>query len=278
MRDSPINRPGRIALAVVAIASSGWGPGLRAQEPYIKIREPVEWRDAKPFIVPPGRTIRVSGVAWHPAGIKQVMVNGVVVPIENDPPLTNFEHVITADSLPRTVWIVVVPETSQRFEAKFAMSPPAEATASRPTPGNTPRDSASVRTQGTPTAVGAAKTQPMRTNAWNAYRRRSLIYGSGAVAGLVAGGLTTKSTSEVCSPRGALQDCVARTETKAAYRAVGLTVGAASGGAAIVDALLTSKRSRGAAGNYESASEKFAARISQTPDGHIGFSMIRVVF
>jgi len=236
MRSSATPWSRRLGAALFVVALVGSARQLVAQDPYIKIREPREWQDGRRFIVPAGRMVRISGGAWHPAGVRQILINGTPVTIEPDPPLTNFEYTLTADNQSRTVTIVIVPSSSQRFEAKFAMAPsesaaPATDTTMRAAPPRT-----NVGTQ-----PGPVPRQAVRPSG---FKKRGLLYAAGAVAGGVLTVMTKSSTAEVCTTQNGRTDCVNRTTSEASYRPIGLGLIGVSVVAGIIDFSMSSRNSR----------------------------------
>jgi hypothetical protein len=239
----------------------GVAQSLVAQDPYIKVREPREWQEGKPFVVPAGRAVKITGVAWHPAGIRQILVNGTAATIEPDPPLTNFEHVLTADNQARTITIVIVPTNSQRFEAKYAMAPPEQ-----PVADTSGRNVRPVVTPPTRQAGEGAQPGPVvrGTRSGSGFKKRGWIYGLGAVGGGVLAAMTTSSTAEVCTNTNGLQDCFDRTTTEASYRGAGIGIAAASVVVGILDYTLSSRSRRIASGGGD-ADSRATIHLSAAP-------------
>ena len=262
MRSPAVRWSTSLGSALFVLALLGTARSLVAQDPYIKIREPREWQEGKPFVVQPGRSVRITGVAWHPAGIRQILINETPVTIEPDPPLTNFEYVLTAGNQPRTITIVVVPLNSQRFETKFAMAPPESA---RP-------------------ATQPAANQPspvVRAPRSSGFKKRGWIYLAGAIGGGILGAMTTSSTAEVCETTNGLQDCFNRTTTEANYRAAGFGLAGAAIVAGILDYTLSSRSSRVAAASGRDSDARATIHLSTarvSGDGRVALGFVRVRF
>jgi hypothetical protein len=119
---------GLVLLAVVAQVPAD---ALRAQEAYVRIIEPVEWRDGRAHAVVPGRAIMVRGVAYHPAGIERILINGEPALLTPDPPLTAFEKVVTAGTELTEVSVQVLPRASEGIVRTYSV---AHAAGTYPTP------------------------------------------------------------------------------------------------------------------------------------------------
>jgi hypothetical protein len=281
----------RLSSALFVTALVGSAERLVAQDPYIKIREPREWQEGKPFIVPAGKAVRIEGVAYHPAGVRQILINGTPVTITPDPPLTNFEHVITAESEARTITVVIVPSTSQRFEQKFAMSPPAGSIPTRPAGDSgraaPPRTNASTDTaqrqsvRPQTSQQGANQPRPVvPVRRSSGFKKRGWLYAVGAVGGGVLGVMTSDKSSEVCTTTNGRTDCVTRTTTEAPYRPMGFGLAGASIVIGIIDYAVSSSRSRSVAAATSDDAARASLAITAAPqgDGRVNVNLLRVRF
>jgi hypothetical protein len=274
-------------VAVLALLGVNAVP-LAAQDPYVKISEPAEWRDGKQFVVPAGRAIRVIGIAFHPSRIREVLINGVAAVIEADPPLIRFEHVMTADSQPRSVSIVIVPESSQRFEVRYSMSPPAAPAPvaappqPQPQPPPQPQPQPPTRTQPQPPPRQEPPPAESRVsgNPWGGFKLRGVLYGLAAAGGAVMGMATTSSDAEVCRATGGLQDCFTRTTKEPSFPA-GMAIAGGVVAIAAIDYLMTSKRA-GSASRSSAAADRRAQLtldVAASPaDGRVTLNFLRVRF
>jgi hypothetical protein len=120
-------------LVLLAVAAHFPGGALRAQEAYVRIIEPVEWRDGRAHTVVPGRAILVRGVAYHPAGIDQILINGEPALLTPDPPLTAFEKVITAGAELQEVRVQVLPRASEGIVMTYSVAHGAGTSPTAPT-------------------------------------------------------------------------------------------------------------------------------------------------
>ena len=249
-----MSRPARsLWLRVILLAAGLWGTaksvGAQAQ---ISIREPREWDEGRPVVAAAGRPIRIRGLAFHPGGVKQILVNGAPATVEPEGSLWNFEHTITAETQQRTITIAIVPTSGERFESRFTVQPPAG-------PGGRP-------------VVTVSHS--------NGFKKRGWIYGVGAIAGGVLAGMTTSSTAEVCQTTNGLQDCFDRTTTEANYRAAGIGIAAASVAIGLLDYTLSSRSRRVASGPGD-ASRRASIHISASranTDGTVAFGLVSVRF
>jgi hypothetical protein len=118
-------------LVLLVVVAQFPADALRAQEAYVRIIEPVEWRDGRAHGVVPGRAIMVRGVAYHPAGIEQILINGEPALLTLDPPLTAFEKVVTAAAELTEVTVQVLPRASEGIVRTYSV---AHAAGTYPTP------------------------------------------------------------------------------------------------------------------------------------------------
>ena len=240
---------------VLLVAVCGTAQSVAAQDPLIRIREPREWQEGRPVVAPAGSPVRIRGVAFHPGGVRQILVNGAPATLEADGDLWNFEQTITAETQQRTVTIAIVPTTGQRFETRFTVAPLGGS--SRP-------------------IVDSTRTVTRGANS-SGFKKRGWAYGAGAIAGGVLAAMTTSSTAEICQTTNGLQDCFNRTTTKASYRAVGLGIAGASLAAGVLDYTLSSRSRRVASAGDAPA----AVHISAAPgngDGRLMLGLVRVRF
>jgi hypothetical protein len=119
---------GVVLLAVVAQLPAD---ALQAQEAYVRIIEPVEWRDGRAHTVVSGRAIMVRGVSYHPAGIERILINGEPALLTADPPLTAFEKVVTVGAELTEVRVQVLPHAGEGIARTYSV---AHAAATYPTP------------------------------------------------------------------------------------------------------------------------------------------------
>src|ERR1041384_6546402 len=98
----------RSAYLLAVVGAGLTAQRLGAQDPYVRVTEPSEWRDNKALSGQPGRAIRISGVAFHPAGVREILVNGAAAMLEPDAPLMNFTYTLTPDARMRRVTITLV--------------------------------------------------------------------------------------------------------------------------------------------------------------------------
>jgi hypothetical protein len=196
-------------------------------------------------------------VAFHPGGVRQILVNGAPATIEADGDLWNFEQTITAETQQRTVTIAIVPTMGQRFESRFTIAPPAGS--SRPI-----ADSPRIVTRGANSS---------------GFKKRGWAYGVGAIAGGVLAAMTTSSTAEICQTTNGLQDCFNRTTTKASYRAVGLGIAGASLAVGLLDYTLSSRSRRVAsAGDSDARAAIHISAATGNGDGRLALGLVRVRF
>jgi hypothetical protein len=215
----------RVVLFAVAVCGTAQRLGAQAQ---ISIREPSEWDEGRPVVAAAGRPIRIRGLAFHPGGVKQILVNGTPARVEPEGSLWSFEHTITAENQQRTITIAIVPTTGERFESRFSVQPP-------------------------PGAVGGTGPGAVVPVAHSSgFKKRGWIYGVGAIAGGVLAAMTTSSTAEVCQTTNNLQDCFNRTTTEASYRAAGIGIAAGSVVLGILDYTLSSRSRRMASAGSDS--------------------------
>jgi hypothetical protein len=231
------------AIFVLLALGSAGEAGAQAGAPYLYISQPEEWRDGRSAIVPAGRSITIKGVAGHPSGVLRVLVNGEEAVMQQDPEypdLYNFEKVVTAADTARVVVIRIVPRTSEPFERRYSVEPPAGRGMAVP-----PRDSAArPRATPPPPPAGAGEQLP---NPWRGYRMRGIAYGLAAAGGAALTVVKKSETSEICEQRPAGSDCFFRTEESPAYQAPGLALIGGAVLAAVVDGLMTSRRAAAAA-------------------------------
>jgi hypothetical protein len=239
----------RVMLLTVAVCGGAQTLGAQAQ---ISIREPSEWDEGRPVVAPAGRPIRIRGIAFHPGGVRQILVNGAPARIEAAGSVWNFEQTITAENQPRTITIAIVPTTGERFESKFTVQPP----------------------QGTgPVPVASVSHS-------SGFKKRGWVYGLGAIGGGVLAAMTTSSTAEVCQTTNGLQDCVNRTTTEASYRGAGIGIAAASVVVGLIDYTLSS-RSRRVASAGSDSDARATIQLSATPakaDGRWTLGLLRLRF
>jgi len=238
----------RVIFAAAVLAGAARSVEAQAQ---ISIREPREWDEGRPVVAPAGRPVRIRGLAFHPGGVKQVLVNGAPATVEPEGSLWSFEHTITVENQPRTITIAIVPTTGERFESKFTVQPP---------PGAGPIPPAVAHSSG--------------------FKKRGWIYGLGAIGGGVLAAMTTSSTAEVCTTSNGLQDCVNRTTTEASYRGAGIGVAAASVIVGIIDYTLSSRSGRVASAGGDS-NARATIQLSASPangDRRLALGLVRVRF
>jgi hypothetical protein len=228
-------------LLTVALAE-----GLVAQ--VIGIVEPVEWRDGRAHAFQAGRSLRIAGLASHPGGVTNVLVNGQQARLQADPDFPdsyNFEHVLAPENVTGEIVIVIVPRTGERFEQRYRVNMPAA-----PPP----------RTE-TPPRPAEPQIQ-QAGNPWGGFKVRGILYGVAAAGGLALTQLTKSETSEVCEQVQNGFDCFNRTETKPAYKGPGLALAGVAGVALVIDALLTSRKAKSPVdGGPDDGSEGGAFRI-----------------
>jgi hypothetical protein len=161
------------------------------------------------------------------------------------------------------VIIRVTPSSGPFFEATYNVEFQARPNASAP-----PRASPSA-----PSGAAASAAPP---SPWQEMQPRHKWYYAGAALGLAMAFIHTQSTSEVCVPTVAGQNCYNRT-TKTSYTVPGLGVVFATGTAAILDYRKTATRLE----NEQSAAPR-GPRL-QPPsvgvqDGRFNLSLVRIRF
>jgi hypothetical protein len=214
---------------------------LAALTPYkttaqtILITEPVEWRDGRPAILKPGQSLRVAGTVSHPSGVLKVLVNGqdaFLQPDANYPDLFRFEKILVATNTTRDVTIAIVPRTSQQYARTYGVNNEAAL-----------RSAESTGATAAP-AANANGAQELHGNPWKPFKLRSIGYVAAAGGGAALAFITKTETKEVCGPSGGGIDCVNRTESKAAYRVPGLALAGAAMAGLVIDAVITSGKSK----------------------------------
>jgi hypothetical protein len=231
--------------------------GVAAQ--VIGIVEPVEWRDGRAHAFQAGRSLRIAGLASHPGGVANVLVNGQQARLQADPDFPdsyNFEYVLAPENVTGEVVIVIVPRTGERFEQRYRVNMPA---AAPPTRTETPQRQIEPQIQ-------------QAGNPWGGFKVRGILYGVAAAGGLALTQLTKSETSEVCEQVQNGFDCFNRTETKPAYKGPGLALAGVAGVALVIDALLTSRKANSPVDGGDNGSENGAFRIElpnlqPSPDG-----------
>lgn len=96
----------------------------QAGDPVIRLFDPLEWTSQQPtaFTAPAGTRFRVEGLAYHPAGIRAILVAGLTVTDREVDELTNGERFSTFITLREgitSVDIVLQPNQGQPFSATF---------------------------------------------------------------------------------------------------------------------------------------------------------------
>lgn len=203
-----------------------------AQAQVLRIVDPPQWRESRPFTMQSRAPLRIAGFVSQAGGIERVLVNGVPAMLEADtnfPDSYNFERIVPVDSVSSQFTITVEPKRGDSWSRSFTIE-----VSTRP-----------VERAETPPPAGqqAAGSQLRGSNPWGGFRKRGIIYGVAAVGGLVLSQLEKSDTQEVCEQTSAGFDCFNRTTTEPSYQTVGF---AAAGGALailVIDALLTSKKS-----------------------------------
>jgi hypothetical protein len=236
-------------------------------DPVLRLTEPQEWRGGGTVTVAAGATVRVRGVASHPGGVARVLVAGQEATLRPDPEfpeLVNFEAVVEARQAGPVV-MRIVPRTGQPFERQFPLqlSQAPAAPAARPA---TPERAQSL------------------SNPWGGFRLRGALYAAAAVGGVVLAMKETTKTSESCRPVTGGIDCFLRTETSAPTQSAGFALVGVAVGGLILDAVLTSKRARGAAGGQgggddgAAASLRLEAPATEVAGDHVRVHWIRLRF
>lgn len=245
MRHTAMNRTiQRLAtrwLLFAAVAS--FFPGqLNAQRaPLIHIVEPEVWRDGLPAVIPAGRTVKIAGLASHPSGIQQVLINGKVAflkAVPDFPDSFDFEAVLTADTADIEVVITVLPRESEPFERRYSIRPPQ-------LPG-TPVAPQSERASAVEIAAPQADPPPanLAPSPWRGFTLRGAGWAGLVAAGLILTRGSEEELTESCRPVGAGQDCFRITEVTHPRRNLGLAIAGAALVGVVTDAILTSRRAR----------------------------------
>jgi hypothetical protein len=225
--------------------------------------------------------------------VRQVLINGTAATGVWEDPLMRFEHVIVADTMARTFTVVAVAENGQRFEARFAMSPPpAPAAPPRPPPveqrppvSTPPTTTGSQRppvSAPSPPAGSqrpASPSQPQApNNPWKPFRIRGALYAIAAVGGVVLGSGKTSSEAEECRNAGGGQDCFIVTTTKPSF-AAGIPIAGAALAIGLIDAVMTSKTAGSASRSASARLLGATSRLTVSPvDGRATVSLLRLSF
>jgi hypothetical protein len=252
------------AFTLAAVAGSV--PAV-ARAQVIRIVDPPQWRDSRPVTMQVRAAFRIAGFASHPGGIARVLVNGVPATLQPDPEFPDsysFERSIPVDSLTSTITISIEPRSGSAYVQTYTLELPA---APRPA-GNA-----------TPPRGSTTQVQRVGPSPWGGFKIRSILYGVALVGGLAASQLEKSETSEVCTQTGAGFDCFNRTTTSPSYQGIGF---AAAGGAAaifIIDAILTSKKSKSATGptGDNDGLRIQAPAVSSTAEG-VRLELLRIRF
>ncbi|HEX2091081.1 MAG TPA: CsgG/HfaB family protein [Longimicrobiaceae bacterium] len=146
----PASRAVCALLLLVSIALSGrfpapaQSPGERAGNGYLVVLEPREWTGEGTRglqLRAGGETVRVTGLAYHPSGIRRVLVNGTEASVTPDGSgAFRFSGQVSAETAARGVELVAYPARGEPFvkrvgggeEASSPPPPPPPATAPGP--------------------------------------------------------------------------------------------------------------------------------------------------
>ena len=188
-----------------------------AQDPYVRIREPAEMGAGKPYPATPGQSVLISGVAWHPSGVKQILVNGGIAMLVPEAPLMDFEFRLVPDTNTRAVVVRVVSNSGEAFQATFSLAlatPPPAARPAAPATTTAPAAAAAkppapvatrspAPTTAPATAPGAAPAAAPTTSTavvsgpWDGFQRRSVFYVAGTALGIVLATRESATSSQV---------------------------------------------------------------------------------
>lgn len=202
--------PGRhLRLLAILLALATAAPLASAQDPYIRLREPAHASDGRPLAATAGAALVISGVAWHPSGVREVLVNGLPATLTADPPLMNFELRYIPDSDTRMIIVRAVPNTGEPFQVSYGVSLSRSSGAApdasvRPAPPVTPPSSGAATSAGAapsasaaPRAATGAPVATTMSGPWDGFKRRSVLYVGGAGLGLVFATRESATTGQV---------------------------------------------------------------------------------
>lgn len=238
------------AMSFVAVIAVTAIPAV-AQDPNVRLSEPQAWRDGQTLVVAAGQTVRIRGFAFHPGGVREVLINGAAATLVPDPPIVRFEHVMVADPQRRDVTVAVVPVSGQRYEVRYAISFPVTAPATPPvTPPVTlpvsPPVTLPEREREREPAITTGAPDARIGNPWGGFKVRAILYGAAAVGGAVLGMGTSSSSVEECRGPATSQDCFLVTTEKPSF-AAGMPVAGVAIAAALLDFAMTSRRAKATA-------------------------------
>lgn len=260
---------------------------------WIIVGEPGEWSHESPqtLRVDAGNTVRVVGRAHSPSGVRRLVVNGQQVPLANDPAGgVRFDQSVTATAGMRGIEIVLHPMQGDSLRRILPMTVMGGVVADPDRPVETPRETATTRSQ--PYSPGGVAVSGLVVPGLAQFRTRNAALGAvflGAGAGALAAGLLSKETTIRCSmnadpcPESAV---LPGGEEKSPYLVPGI---AAFVGINVVGALLgynaakAANREAAAGGmgsNDGDAGSGLALRLlpSPAPDGAVFLELARLRF
>jgi hypothetical protein len=114
----------RLGFALVAAAACAlYGSPARAQETgaYITLYEPIEWAtDGGIVNIRAGALVRLRGLAYHPAGVKEITAGGTAATLDSDPSgAVRFTGYVRAASGMSDIEITLTPETGDPFRKTY---------------------------------------------------------------------------------------------------------------------------------------------------------------
>lgn len=257
-----------VMLAGLLLSAAAATPiAAQASDPII-VTEPDAWSRGLGLAATAGDSIRVRGVATHPAGVARIMINGADAELRRDPSFPNlvdFAGLVIASAGDAHVVIRLVPVTGEAVEHRYAVEVAAAAPAQRPVaPGaQQPPPTQPPPTQPLPRQPLPTQPRAGADNPWRPFMLRSLGYGALAGGGAALATMMTTESSERCENIGNGQDCYLRVEERAANRSAGLGLVGIAAVAALADAVRTSRRasatrvsSTGSRGGNDSPSDQ----------------------
>ncbi len=266
-------------MLIVAVALFSTASPLAAQSAafVVTIKTPQEWEFGHQVTLKPGTALQITGSAKHPSGIKKVVVNGRDAALRQDPQnkvFWLFSAAIPADSVMSQVTITYFAANGDSTRKNYSTNSQLVANAEPPKPLAAPI-TAPVREE----TVATVPSVPARLpDAWQPFRRRSIVYGIAGGAGLLVMAMNKSETTCAQSPPYA---CSSSGGNSARTLGVALAGGAIA--ALAIDAFLTSRRSHDTKSVTSSREESTPVRRFEMPQivnigSGVGLELTRLRF
>ena len=262
-------------IAAVALFSAA-GP-LAAQSGFVvTIKTPQEWEFNRQVSLKPGTALQITGSAKHPSGIKKVVVNGRDATLKQDPQnkvFWLFSAAIPADSVMSQVTITYFAINGDSARKNYSTNSQLVANAEPPKPVAAPI-TVPVREE----TVAPVPSVPARLpDAWQPFRRRSIVYGIAGGAGLLVMAMNKSETTCAQSP---LYNC---SSSGNSVRTLGVALAGGAIAALAIDAFLTSRRShdgKALASSREGSTPERRFEMPQIVDigNGVGLELVRLRF